>query len=241
MLSDRAIRVCREQFRLACPPSGRSPAVLDVVLDASLSMTAGDGAKEQVSRELAALLLDLAADAGLRGSLLAARGTGRNRTIEAADSARVLQLPFDGCQSLVECLRDECAGLGQAAIRVVVSDFLFPDDPRGLIGQLAGSADRLFVIQLLDDAELHPSPLGRVTLCDIETDETFERELDESAVAEYTARLDGLRATLAEACNTATAATLVTVSAADGIERLCGDQLLAAGLLQRVAFESSAG
>jgi uncharacterized protein (DUF58 family) len=240
LLSDRAIRACREQFRLACSPAGAGPAVLEVVLDASLSMTSSDGAKEQLARELAALLLDLAADAGLRATVLAARGTGRNRSIDATDSARLFQLPFDGCQTLAECVRGEYAGLAHAAVRIVVSDFLFPDDPNALIEQLAMSADRLFVVQLLDDAELHPTPTGWIKLCDIETEETIELEMHESAIAEYTARLEALRDTLARACAGAPAATFVTVCAADGLERICIDHLLPAGLLQRAAVASSA-
>jgi hypothetical protein len=229
MLSDRAIRSSIERFQLAAPPSSASPASLRILLDASLSMTSGDGSKEQLARELAILLLRLSAAAGLDGSLCALRGRGRNRTIDAAEADRVVHIPFDSDTALVRSLDDESLGPA-GADRVIISDFLWPDDPTPLVQAAASGVNRLWLVQLLDEWELNPHPAGRTVLHDVETEDMVELALDHSAIAEYSARLASLRDRI-ERCCKAVGDSLISVSAAVGLERLCADWLVPAGLL----------
>jgi hypothetical protein len=200
-----------------------------LLLDASLSMTSGDGSKEQLIRELAILLLRLCRPAGIRGSVVALRGAGRNRIVESGDADRILHVPFDGDSPLLPSLDGEALGPA-GAWRVVISDFLWPGDPVPLVRSVASDAGRLWLVQVLDDWELNPGPDGPAVLRDVETDETVELVLDESAIESYRARLNELCQTLDRACR-ACDATLSTVSASVGLEKLCSDWLVPAGLV----------
>jgi hypothetical protein len=232
MISDRAIRAALERFRLAVPAeSAPRPTDLEVVLDASLSMTAGDGSKEQCARELSILLLRLSEAAELHGSVHIIRGVGRTRVIEAQDLANLAHVAFDGVQSLGDAWELQPTGRDAFTWRVVISDFLFRDDPLPLVERAATGAAKLWLVQLLDEWELHPSPGGASSLVDIETEQTVELMLDEPAIDGYRARLEALRGGLWDACKTV-AASWITASAASELGDFCRQHLVPAGLLR---------
>ena len=230
MLSDRAIRACRARFHLATSVApGAAPPALEIVLDASLSMTAGDGAKDQRARELAILLLKLGEQAGCRARVIALRGRGRNVRLEASDASRIAQIPFDGCAPVFEELEQDRATLEPGGMRVVLSDFLSPDDPAPPLRRLAKGA-RVWLLQILDAWELEPELGGPMRLRDAESDEELELLLDASAIESYQARLHALLDRLEQASRSADA-RLVTACAAIDLEALCAEQLVPAGLL----------
>ena len=231
MISDRAIRAALDRFRLASDPTGERPvSELQIVLDASLSMTSGDGSKDQLAREVAILLMKLAQAAGWPSSVCLLRGEGRHRTFEVADVSKVVHAPFDGSQSLVEIWGPETTCSTPGARRVVVSDFLFPDDPTPLLRLASEGIEKLWLLQLLDAWELEPIAAGPIALIDVESEETVEVMLDLKAIEHYRGRLSHLRETLANACQSV-GASLVTVSADTGLVNLCSDWLVPAGLL----------
>jgi len=231
MISDRAIRAALDQFRLAVPAdSAPWPTHLEIVLDASLSMTSGDGSKEQRARELSILLLRLSESTGLGGCVCVTRGTGRNRVVEPADLAKLALVPFDGVQPLGDAWENQLSDRAASTWRVIVSDFLFPGDPLLLVEKAAAGTAKLWLVHLLDEWELHPSPGGASSLVDIETDQSVELVLDQVAVDGYVARLTALRDGLADACRTV-AASWISVSAATELDELCGQHLVPAGLL----------
>jgi hypothetical protein len=239
MISDRAIRGALERFRLTTSlGSAASGCRLQVLLDASLSMGSGDGAKEQLARELTILLLQLSQRAGLRGTLRALRGAGRDREIPDSESGRVAHIPFDGSQALAESLKEATLSAGRGTLRVVISDFLSPADPQPLVRQTAEGADGLWAIQIMDEAELNPVPGGLTVLHDVETEEMLEVVMDHAAITAYRSRLDQLCADLSQACS-AVGASLTTVSAAVGLEKLCADWLVPTKLLCAIEARES--
>ncbi len=231
MISDRSIRAARDQFQLVVTAADAMQfSRLQIVLDASLSMTSGDGSKEQIARELTILLLQLSESAGIRGSVYALRGADRNRTFETAENAKVATIPFDGTELLANCWARDVLLTSPNTMRVVISDFLFPGDPAPLVSQAADGAGRLWLVQLLDEWELQPVPSGPMALLDIETEQSTELMLDEATIARYVESLAKLRDQWTVASRSVSA-QFVTASAAAGLERLCSDQLVPAGLL----------
>jgi hypothetical protein len=235
MISDRALRAALDQFRLAVAPnSAPPPAEIQVVLDASLSMAAGDGSKEQRARELSILLLKLAERANIHARALLLRGSNRNRVVEPAEIHRLPQIAFDGTQEFSDSWREEFCDAPAPSWRVIISDFLWPGDPRPVVEKAARSVSRSWFIQMLDEWELHPPPAGASALVDVETDQSVELILDETAIGGYIARLDSLRGNMADACRTV-GALWISESAAIELFVFCRQHLVPTGLLEEVS------
>jgi hypothetical protein len=230
MISERAIRRVTDRFRLA---NSTEPALLDragiqIILDGSASMASGDGSKEQRARELVIVLLRLAVQAGEPGTLWGVRGADRNRAIEAAESERVAHMPLDGASSLMQSWPADLPA--NSRLRIVVSDFLTPDEPRDLVRRANDGAAKLCLLQLLDPQEIEPLRGDRVALTDIESDEVIELVLDSQVIAEYRRRLTELQAEYSRVCDAVGAAWL-PLSSATELDRICGDQLVSVGML----------
>jgi hypothetical protein len=231
MISDRAIRAALDQFRLAVPAeSTPQPTNLQIVLDASLSMTTGDGSKEERARELSIVLLRLSEMAGLRGSVHLLRGIARNRIVDPPDVAKLAHVPFDGIQPLSDAWDIPATDRTASTWRMIISDFLFPGDPLPLVQKAAAGAANLWLVQLLDEWELHPSPSGASSLVDIETEQSVELIVDDAAVKDYLDRLEILKGSIAEACRS-TGASWITTSAATALSEFCRRHLVPAGFL----------
>lgn len=231
MISDRSIRDALERFRVAVPSTDENrPSQFQVVLDASLSMTSGDGSKERLARELAILLLRSSDAADFTASVYALRGADRTRVLDRSDVARVNQIPFDGVATLLESWPTQLGKPDSNAWRLVISDFLFPGDPAPLIRRAADGTAKLWVLQLLDDWELNPSPAGPTALVDVETEQRTELSLDQPVIDGYVRRLTALRDSLASACQ-AVGASFRSLSSATELQQLCADWLVPSGLL----------
>jgi uncharacterized protein (DUF58 family) len=208
---------------------------VQIILDASASMGSGDGSKEQRTRELAIALLRLCARAGRPATLWASRGSERNRVIDAGESDRVAHLPFDGTSSLPQSWPGDLAG--PSALRVVLSDYLFPDDPERLLERATTGAAKLFLIQLLDPWETEPKPTGRTIFLDVETEESLELSLGPSIIDRYKRRLATLQQHYASCC-AAAGATWISVATGDELEKICRDQLVPVELLCEIVPSS---
>jgi len=88
--------------------------------------------------------------------------------------------------------------LRAGTIRIVLSDFLFPCDPRALVRRLHGRAHRLLLLQLLDPLELEPSARGNLRLQEVETGQDRELPVDDATVRRYRERLERHCRSLAE-------------------------------------------
>ena len=236
MINYRQIRRVAGRLQFPSGKVSSRPQRLDIRLDASLSMTSGDGSKQDLARELPMLLLELGRGSGMTGSVLAVRGRNRVVRIDDGHPTPLAHVPFDGMSWRPEMLVEPGERSGSGILRLIISDFLFPDDPEPLMPRWATGAQELWLVQLLDEQELNPEPLGKIRLVDIETEERRDLVLDQPAVDAYLDRLRRLRDRLSEACRTVRA-TLVSGSAAVGLEAFCQEQLVTAGLLELRAVE----
>src|SRR5262249_15096039 len=119
----------------------------EILIDASRSMASGGQMKPLLARQLAAVL-----------GLLSGRLGGRPAIIPLEDGPpvplgldgleRLATLPFSGRTSLAELLSDHRVPMKRQAVRIVISDFLFPHDPASLIRRLATDASALWLVQV---------------------------------------------------------------------------------------------
>ena len=203
----------------------------EILLDASRSMTTGDGAKSRVARQLAALFAMLAGELGGRPTLIPLNDARPLRAFGPGELDALSGFPLDGARPLAELLAANLVPLGRQAVRIVISDFLFPHDPETLVRRLATEASALWVLQLLTGWEADPTALGGRRLVDAETEGESDLLIDERAVAGYRERLGRVQAELGRECRRVHAA-FVTLIADHGLPRLCREDLCAAGLLR---------
>ena len=198
----------------------------EILLDASRSMTSGGEMKPRVARQLATVFALLSARLGGRPVVVPLEdGPAVPLGLDALD--RLSALPFTGRTNLAELLHDHLVPLKRQAVRIVISDFLFPHDPAALIRRLASEASALWLVQVLSDWEAAPTPLGGRRLNDIETGAQADLVLDGKAVASYLGRLAALQQELLRNCRRAHA-TFVSVVADRGLAALCRNDLCAA-------------
>jgi len=202
----------------------------EILLDASRSMTSGGDMKQRIARQLAAMFALLSARLGGRPVVVpVADGPAVTLGLDALD--RVGSLPFAGRANLAESLQDHLVPLRRQAVRIVISDFLFPHDPAALVRRLAADASALWLVQVLSEWEAAPTALGGRRLNDIETDAQADLVLDRQAVASYLERLGALQQELLRNCRRAHA-TFVSLVADRGLPSLCRNDLCAAGILR---------
>jgi hypothetical protein len=144
---------------------------------------------------------------------------------------RLESFPFDGRTTLAELLADGRLSLKRQAVRIVISDFLFPCDPAALVRRLASDASSLWLIQVLTAWEANPTALGGRRLIDAETSDQSDIVIDRAAIAEYLARLAALQGELLRSCRRAHA-TFATLVADRGLPAVCRDDLCATGILR---------
>jgi uncharacterized protein (DUF58 family) len=202
----------------------------EILLDASRSMTTGGETKPWVARQLAALFALLSARVGGRPSVVLLDDTrpSRSLALDAIDNLSVV--PFAGTATLQELVTDSVVPLKRQAVRIVISDFLFPHDPDVLVRRLSREAGALWLIQLLNAWEADPSPSEGRRLIDVETQGTADLLLDRKTVAGYRQRLARLQESLLRSCRCAHG-RFVTLVADRGLSSLCQTDLCSAGLL----------
>ncbi len=202
----------------------------EILLDASRSMTTGGDAKPRVARQLAAMFALLSARVGGRPSvvLLDDARPSRLLSLEALDN--LASLPFSGTATLEELIADNVVPLKRQAVRIVVSDFLFPHDSDALVRRLSREAGALWLVQLLNEWEADPSPSEGRRLIDVETQGSVDLLLDRKTVAAYRERLGRVQEGLRRGCRAAHG-RFVTLVADRGLPSLCRNDLTQAGLL----------
>ena len=203
----------------------------EILLDASKSMTSGDGAKPLVARQLTGLFALLAGALGGRPTTFVLNDDRPLRPLSLSELDALDRLPFDAATPLPEALDRSLVTLKRQSVRIVISDFLFPHDPGTLIRQLAANASTLWIVQLLNAWEADPSPLGGRRLVDIESQAELDLLITRKTIADYVARLRSLQESLALECRRAHA-TFVTLVADRGLQTLCREDLCGVGILR---------
>ncbi|HXY36881.1 MAG TPA: DUF58 domain-containing protein [Planctomycetaceae bacterium] len=202
----------------------------EILLDASRSMTTGGEAKPRVARQLAALFALLSARVGGRPSviLLDDARPSRGLALDALDN--LASLSFSGTATLDELIAENVVPLKRQAVRIVISDFLFPHDPDALVRRLSRESGALWLIQLLNAWEADPPASEGRRLIDVETQGTVDLLLDRKTVSSYRERLSRVQEELGRSCRCAHG-RFVTLIADRGLPALCRSDLCSAGLL----------
>jgi len=203
-----------EQLRVRLHQDEVAPLV-DLLVDDSASL-AVTPQKEQAARQLLAALQVWVRRAGMAVRTLRLGGDLLLAAPEFASTAAMAQAPN--------------LPLRPGAVRVLLTDGLWREDPSPVLHRLLAGAAQFVCLQLLDATELQPPALGAVALRDIETGEFAEVQLDAQGIAAYRARLqrciDGLRQLVVRQGG------VHTVVRAAPLARMCGEDLLTAGVLE---------
>lgn len=202
----------------------------EVLLDASRSMTTGGDAKVRVARQLAVLFALLSARIGGRPTVVPLDGSRPTAALGLNDLDRLAELPFSTSASLLDLLAQNVVPLKRQAVRIVISDFLFPHDPDLLLRRLGRDASAVWIIQLLNAWEADPSTGEGRRLVDVETAAELDLMLDRKTIARYIERLERVKEGLRRGCRRLHA-RFVTLVAERGLRSLCRNELCTAGLL----------
>jgi len=201
---------------------------IEVVLDCSRSM-ASSALKSAAALASARLFLSLARRE--RGSASLVLAGEAPRRLRGDDAERALAAGvFAGRAPLDEVLASGQVPLRRRSVRAVVSDFLFPHAAPALVARLARQAAALFVVQILDPAELDPDFVGGRLLVDVETGEEASVLVSADAISRYRARLDALTADLARQCRLWAAP--FARAAAGPLPSIAREALLPAGIVE---------
>jgi uncharacterized protein (DUF58 family) len=202
----------------------------EILLDGSRSMIETSAAKGRAARQLAGLFAGLVGKLGGRASVVVSED-GPAQPLAATELHHLDRIEFKATLPLTEQLSRGLIPLRKQAVRIVISDFLFPHDPAALVRRLAGDASVLWIVQLLSGFEADPTTLGGKRLVDCESGETLDLLLDTATIARYRARLLQMQSSLAAECRRYHATWAVT-TAEHGLDAICRNQLSPAGMLR---------
>jgi uncharacterized protein (DUF58 family) len=203
----------------------------EIYLDASRSMSTGEGIKARVAKQLASLFLQLSGRLGGRPQLYLLNDDRplRGASLEVLDGMEAI--PLNGLTPLPVQLEEGLLPLRPQSVRIVISDFLFPHDPGPVIRRLAAGAGVLWVMQLLSGWEADPTELGGRKLIDVETTHEADLLVNRKAIVGYKERLGRLQEGLLRECRRVHAPAAV-LTADRGLMTLCQDDLSAVGMLR---------
>jgi hypothetical protein len=200
---------------------------VEILVDTSRSM-AIDERKAQLAVDLVAMFANIAREDGAFPVVIALDAAPR---IVDTDALRTIGLEFDGRAAPVESLPAAGELLRGGALRILVSDFLFPHDAAGLVRPLAARAGALALVQVLAPDERRPASGTALRLIDCESDEACDLVLDERTVERYRERLarlnDGLEAEARRASG-----RFASLSGEVALADLCRERLAREGILQ---------
>ncbi len=205
--------------------------ITEILLDLSLSMDIGDGAKSWITRQLAALFTLLSGQCGGQPTL---RPLDDERPLASWRMQHLEPLAtrvFNAHCSLSDLIAEGQLKLKRQSVRVVISDFLFPHDPDALVRFLAADASTLWLIQVLTRWESQPTPIGGRRLLDVERRTETDLVIDQPAIDGYRRRLKRLQDALEQNCRRVQGA-FVPIVAESGLADVCQLELARAGILR---------
>ncbi len=215
-----------------------SPRV-EIFLDASRSMNTRTplaldpppAPKPIVAKQLTALFAQLAARLGGRPAIFPVDDDRPIKTWGLRELDALGEFPLGATRTLADFAADHQIPRGKRAVRVVISDFLFPHDPEPLIRQLGTDVSALWVFQILNRWEADPTPLGGRRLIDLETELESDLVLEQKVIAEYKTRLTRLQEALGRSCRRQHA-VFATLVADPGLMAICAESLCRTGVLR---------
>ncbi len=215
-----------------------SPRV-EIFLDASRSMNTRTPLvqdppatlKSTLAKQLTALFAALAAKLGGRPAIFPMADARPAETWGLRELETLEAYPLMARRTLAEYAADHQIPPGRQAVRVIISDFLFPHDPESLIKQFSNNISGLWVFQILNRFEAEPKALGGRRLIDMETDMESDLVLDDQMIAAYQSRLNRLQELLARECRRRQAVFAPLIADA-GLKSICSKTLCRLGVLK---------
>jgi uncharacterized protein (DUF58 family) len=185
----------------------REDVGLSLIVDCSTSMTAADGLKARLARQLAAGLaylalnqLDVVRVYGL-GTGILARSPRYGGRKQSADVFQMLRsLPSTGGTDIAAACTAFLADRPARGIVVVLSDLLNAGDYRSAMRRVVHAGFEVAVVHVLSEAELNPPLRGDVELIDSETGETLKISMTLEALNTYRRDLTAWQEQIAEFC-----------------------------------------
>lgn len=166
---------------------------IDLVIDVSRSM-AVTPEKAKAYREILGLLA-CACTATTADSRIITTGAAAPHGLHAPEEIE----RFLACDATRSAIEDAHLPLRRRSLRVVVSDFLFPNDADALIARLARDSAQLAIVQVTLREEAEPIAEGGRRLVDVEGRGEIDLVVDDAAVRDYRARFSRLRLGLSAA------------------------------------------
>lgn len=211
---------------------------VQLVVDASGSMTTGEPAKSRFVQQLAAALgyVSLAGNNRLTLSFFAdglvtqmPHMRGRNYVGRMADL--LLTTPFEGASDFEKACRQIAAGRIGTGIVIVLSDFLFKAGYEAGLRQLMGRQYDLYAIQVLSPQEVDPPLGGDLRLIDIEDADESEITVSAALMAHYKRNLSAYCNELGQFC-TRRGGVHILATSSDSVETLVLNYLRRVRLLR---------
>ncbi len=199
---------------------------VELLVDLSRSMRI-DEMKERTTVDLTVLLAGAARSEGLEVRVL---GCGDDVLPIEAAALENEGLEFEATRTLADTAAHAHAHLRPGAVRIAVSDFLFPHEAPKLVRTLGRGAGAFALLQVLTRGDIEPPAGSALRLEDSEDASALDLVLDARAVEHYRRRLRGLVAGLQQECRRA-GGVFCELSAGGGVERLCRAELATAGVL----------
>ena len=140
-------------------------------------------------------------------------------------------LDFTARSSPGETLEAACWQLRPRGLRILLSDLLWPDEPRKFLQRLREGTQACLVLQILSQTDLQPALSGHITLIDAETAAEHSYFLDAEALAQGQERLQrhqNLWLKAAESCGV----VMLTLVAEQFLDTWDLQPLCQAGILQ---------
>lgn len=203
---------------------------LDIVLDASRSM-ATNSVKQQLAQQLAELFAVLPGGVESSPVIWVLDDRRPFESIRSLNLDRLASIEFCGTHSMSDPIRQQEIPFRTKSHRIVVSDFLFPMQPKEFVSQLSLGCGSLSLIQVLSSWEAQPTRTGTTRLVDIEDGAELDLVLSDQVIASYLHKLECLQGDLARHCRCA-GANFVTVIAEHGLAEICRHALCRAEILQ---------
>lgn len=173
---------------------------LDLLIDTSRSMDLENSPKADATLALAGLLASAATNAGCSHNVwLAGEGFRRveNDTLRPSAWSGI---EFDGRRGLDDAHAIFPPQLRRLAIRVLISDLLWPEDPRVTLRKFADGAAAMHVIQLLAQDDLDPPDPGSIRLEDAESGQSLDLAIDATLQQRYRDALKNHQQAWHDAC-----------------------------------------
>jgi len=173
---------------------------VDFIIDGSRSMALSGTAKAGAVLGMSALLGVAANNARCTSAVwLSSQGC---RRIDHGDSQPSLwrNITFKSSYAMAESFAMRPPALRRRGIRILLSDLLFPGEPREVLRTVALGASAVVVIQILADTDINPELQGNLSVEDCETGETVALFADAATRKRYDSALKALQQSWRSAC-----------------------------------------